>query len=166
MAASLADKVLGAVHHAKELYHRLVLAVAPSGSGKTEALRDVAERTGARLINLNLELSSRMLDLLNNLKGPTTCDQLELLGPEQRELVEAFIASGTLPDGASRDFIDAVAQVLSGLSKVVVTAEELCQALFPSGSPATPGQLKKRFGDYVDERAKGMDEAKARIVIE
>ena len=63
MAASLADKVLGAVHHAKELYHRLVLAVAPSGSGKTEALRDVAERTGARFINLNLALSSRMLDL-------------------------------------------------------------------------------------------------------
>ncbi len=63
MEASLADKVLGAIHHAKELYHRLVLAVAPSGSGKTEALRDVAERTDARLINLNLELSSRMLDL-------------------------------------------------------------------------------------------------------
>ncbi|MYN66483.1 MAG: ATP-binding protein [Acidobacteria bacterium] len=104
--------------------------------------------------------------LLNNLADPTTRDQLALLGPDQRKLVQAFIASGTFPDDASRDFIDAVAQVLSGLSKVVVTAEEFRRALFPSGSPATPGQLKKRFGDYVDERAKGMDEAKVRIVIE
>ena len=58
------------------------------------------------------------------------------------------------------------AGALSGLSKVVVTAEELRRALFPSGSPATPAELKKRFGGYVDERAKGMDEAKVRIVIE
>ena len=95
-----------------------------------------------------------------------TRDQLELLGSDQRDVVQAFIASGTLPDDASRDFIDAVAQVLSGLSKVVVTTEELRRALFPSGSPATPSELKKRFGGYVDDRAKGMDEAKVRIVIE
>ena len=103
---------------------------------------------------------------MNNLEDPTTRDQLELLGPDQRDVVQAFIASGTLPDAASRDFIDAVAQVLSGLSKVVVTAGELRRALFPSGSPATPAELKKRFGGYVDERAKGMDAAKVRIVIE
>ena len=60
----------------------------------------------------------------------------------------------------------AIAQVLSGLTKVVVTADELRFALFPGGSPATPGDLKKRFGDYVDEKAKGLDEAKVRIVIE
>ena len=36
---------------------------APSGFGKTKAFREVAARTGARLINLNLELSRRMLDL-------------------------------------------------------------------------------------------------------
>ena len=35
--------------------------------------------------------------LLNNLEDPTTRDQLELLGPNQRDLVQAFIASGTLP---------------------------------------------------------------------
>ena len=104
--------------------------------------------------------------LLTNLEDPTTRDQLELLGPDQRDVVQAFIASGTLPDDPSPDFMDAVAQVMSGLSKVVVTAEDLCRALFPSGSPAPPSELKKRFGDYVDERAKGMDEAKVRIVIE
>ena len=63
MAETLSQKVLARVDGAKALYHRLILLVAPSGSGKTEALREAAERAGARLVNLNLELSRRMLDL-------------------------------------------------------------------------------------------------------
>jgi hypothetical protein len=39
------------------------MLVAPVGAGKTAALRDVHERTAAPLINVNLELSRRMLDL-------------------------------------------------------------------------------------------------------
>ena len=45
------------------LYHRLILVSAPSGSGKTAALQDVAARTDAPLLNLNLELARLMLDL-------------------------------------------------------------------------------------------------------
>ena len=37
--------------------------MAPAGAGKTAALRDVHERTAAPLIDVNLELSRRMLDL-------------------------------------------------------------------------------------------------------
>lgn len=39
------------------------MLVAPAGSGKTSALQEVHERTAATLINVNLELSRRMLDL-------------------------------------------------------------------------------------------------------
>ena len=63
MAQPLSEKVLAQIGKAEELYHRLVLVAAPSGSGKTAALQDVATRTGAQLLNLNLELSRRMLDL-------------------------------------------------------------------------------------------------------
>ena len=63
MPESLSEMVLARIDGAKALYHRLILVAAPSGAGKTEALRGVAERTGARLVNLNLELSRRMLDL-------------------------------------------------------------------------------------------------------
>jgi hypothetical protein len=45
------------------LYHRLVLVVAPAGAGKTGALRDIAGQTNGRYINVNLELSRRLLDL-------------------------------------------------------------------------------------------------------
>ena len=59
----LADKLFAEIGKAEELYHRLVLVVAPSGSWKTATLQDLAARTGAPLLNLNLELSRRMLDL-------------------------------------------------------------------------------------------------------
>jgi ABC-type hemin transport system ATPase subunit len=39
------------------------MLVAPAGAGKTAALQDVQERTAAPLVNVNLELSRRMLDL-------------------------------------------------------------------------------------------------------
>ena len=63
MPEPLSEKVLAQIGKAEELYHRLILIAAPSGSGKTAALQDVAARTGAQLLNLNLELSRRMLDL-------------------------------------------------------------------------------------------------------
>jgi len=59
----LADRVINRIGQAAELYHRLVMLVAPAGAGKTAALQDVHERTTAPLVNVNLELSRRMLDL-------------------------------------------------------------------------------------------------------
>jgi len=63
MAETLADRVIRRIGQAAELYHRLVMLVAPAGAGKTAALQDVHERTMAPLVNVNLELSRRMLDL-------------------------------------------------------------------------------------------------------
>ena len=63
MAEPLADQIMRKVKQAAELYHRLMLVVAPAGAGKTTALLDVQDRTDASLVNVNLELSRRMLDL-------------------------------------------------------------------------------------------------------
>ena len=63
MAEPLADQILRKVEQAAALYHRLLLVVAPAGAGKTAALQEVRDRTGAPLVNVNLELSRRMLEL-------------------------------------------------------------------------------------------------------
>ena len=63
MAEPLADQIMRKVAHAAALYYRLMLVVAPAGAGKTTALQDVRDRTGAPLVNVNLELSRRMLEL-------------------------------------------------------------------------------------------------------
>lgn len=45
------------------LYNRLVLVVAGSGLGKTRLLRQISEELRAPLVNVNLEVSRRLLDL-------------------------------------------------------------------------------------------------------
>ncbi len=63
MTSRLSEAISEQIAYANDLYHRLVLVVGVEGRGKTAALRDIAERRGASLVNVSLELSRRMLDL-------------------------------------------------------------------------------------------------------
>jgi hypothetical protein len=63
MAEPLADRIVRQAEQASGLYFRLILVVGPAGSGKTVALHEVQARMAASLVNVNLELSRRMLDM-------------------------------------------------------------------------------------------------------
>ena len=63
MAELLSAHIMRLMPQAMHMYHRLVLVVAPLGAGKTSVLREVAQQTGYNYINVNLELSQRMLEL-------------------------------------------------------------------------------------------------------
>jgi hypothetical protein len=104
--------------------------------------------------------------LLNNLEDPTTQQNLGLLKPSPKKIVDSFLALRVLPDDVSHDFVAALQEALSGLSKVIVTAEGLRAALLANGSPATVPELKKRFDDFLVEIVKGKDSSKVRIVLE
>jgi hypothetical protein len=63
MPEAMVEKIIQKIDEAKELYYRLIILAAPAGSGKTGALHEVHQRTSAPLLNVNIELSRRMLDL-------------------------------------------------------------------------------------------------------
>lgn len=63
MAEPINDKIKRSLQAAEGLYHRLVLLVGETGSGKTGVLRDVAEEFGSSVVNVNLALSSELLEL-------------------------------------------------------------------------------------------------------
>lgn len=63
MADPLADRLMLRIDEARFLYHRLVMLVAPVGTGKTAVLRDIHARMAAPLVNVNLELCRHMLDV-------------------------------------------------------------------------------------------------------
>ena len=63
MADPLSEQIVRKIGEVADLYYRLVLLVAPEGAGKTAALQAVSEQIGAPRINVNLELSRRLLDL-------------------------------------------------------------------------------------------------------
>ena len=96
MAKPLVDQVLQKIGEARELYHRLILLVGPAGSGKTKALQEVSASTFAPLINVNLELSRRMLDLTERQR---TLQLPRLLG----EIVGE--ATGDLPAAAQAGLV-------------------------------------------------------------
>ena len=104
--------------------------------------------------------------LLTNLEDPTTKDNLSLLKPEPRKLVDGFIKKRTLPGDINHDFIQALQEALSGLTKVPVKMGDLRDALLVGGSPVTPAEMRKRFEEYLDELTKGKEPGKVRIVLE
>ncbi|ROR32576.1 DUF6079 family protein [Inmirania thermothiophila] len=130
----------------------------------------VAAPAATVLEHLDTELDKLLDDwtqtLLANLEDPTTRGNLDLLKPEPRKLVDAFLKERKLPDALGQDFIHALQEVLSGLVKVAVKTEDLRAALLKGGSPATPAEMKKRFEEYLDELTKGNEPGKVRIVLE
>ncbi|MGI9859880.1 BREX-3 system P-loop-containing protein BrxF [Moorella naiadis] len=63
MVEYLSEQVIPLINQAARLYHRLIIIAGPAGAGKTTTLQDIQQRTGALLINVNLELSRQLLEL-------------------------------------------------------------------------------------------------------
>ena len=79
MAEPIHDKIKRSLESAEGLYHRLVLLVGETGTGKTGVLRGVAEEFGTSVINVNLALSSELLELTakqRSLRLPSILDQI------------------------------------------------------------------------------------------
>jgi hypothetical protein len=138
--------------------------------GYRPSSEDLPGSARAALAGLEEELDRLLgewtLTLLANLEDPTTQANMELLKADQKILVEAFLKERELPEKLPQDFIQAVQEVLSGLTRVSVTSQGLRKALLAGGSPATPGDLRKRFEAYVEELTKGHEPEKVRIVLE
>ncbi len=56
-------KLEEAIQQAADHYFRLVILAGAPGSGKTAGLQIVGQKLGCQLVNVNLELSKRMLEL-------------------------------------------------------------------------------------------------------
>ena len=103
--------------------------------------------------------------LLSDLKDPVTQANLELLKPAQKQLLQGFTKEEQLPENISPEFLDALQQALSGLTKLTLQLSELKTALFPDGSPATPEEVRRRMNEHLDTLLKGRDQSKVRIVL-
>ncbi len=57
------EQIKKSIQDANNLYQKLILLVGKSGSGKTKILQEISENFAAPMINVNLEMSYRLLDL-------------------------------------------------------------------------------------------------------
>lgn len=60
---AILNELTTAVDEAGRSYHKLVLLIGPSESGKTPLLRQLAEGSACDVLNVNWEFSQRMLDI-------------------------------------------------------------------------------------------------------
>lgn len=63
MPTPIQNRIKQSLRQAENLYHRLVLLVGASGCSKTAALRTVAGDLGTNVINVNLALSTKLIEL-------------------------------------------------------------------------------------------------------
>jgi ABC-type lipoprotein export system ATPase subunit len=83
--------VIDKIAIAHELYHRLIFVVGPAGSGKTQVLRGVSERTSGSLVNVNLKLSQGLLDLSERrraLQAPRILSDIIVRAPNEPILLD------------------------------------------------------------------------------
>lgn len=79
MAEPVNDKLKRSLQAAEGLYHRLVLLVGETGSGKSSILRSIADEFGSSVVNVNLSLSGELLQLTakqRSLRLPGILDQI------------------------------------------------------------------------------------------
>jgi hypothetical protein len=114
MTVPLSARLLDRVPDAGVLYHRLILAVGPAGSGKTKALTDLAATRGWPGINVNLKLAERLLDLTQKQRAVRVAGLLD-------DIVKAASAEVVLLDNIEMLFAVELAQdplrLLQGLSR-------------------------------------------------
>lgn len=92
LLAMFVDQLAQKIDQAAELYYRLVLMVAPAGKGKTRVLQEVHRLTEAPLLNVNLELSRRMLDLTERQRAMQLSRLMsDIVNACQRDVVLRFI---------------------------------------------------------------------------
>lgn len=125
---------------------------------------------GTLLSSLDNELDNLLeawtQTLITNLEDPITRKNFSLLKADSRKLVNDFIARRTLDEVLDSNFIQALQEALSGLSKVSLSVDDIRDALVSGGSPATLVEMKKRFEEYLDNLAKGLEPEKVRIILE
>lgn len=147
MVELIENQVIRLLEAAEELYHRLVLIVGKSGSGKTSVVRDLAKLYDAEPMNLNLCLSRELLEL-------TT---------KQRQLKLAEILARAVNGNGDKVFLDNIEilfdielkqdplRLLQGISRnlTVVTSWD---GTFEKGKLiyAEPGHREYRSYDLTD----------------
>jgi hypothetical protein len=104
--------------------------------------------------------------LLKNLNIPWVKENMNLLRPEYKIIMENFVTQGKLPSPINDDFIIALKEALTSLIKVPIRVEDIYKILQQTGGSVTLGELRDIFNAYIDKLIEGKEANKVRIIVE
>lgn len=90
----------------------------------------------------------------------------DLLKPENRQQIEQFLLTRTLPLPITPPFLAALQEGLADLIKLTLSIEDLTAALLARNSPTTLRELQQRFNNYLNDLVQDKAVDKIRIFIE
>jgi len=114
--------------------------------------------------NLDKLLKEWENTLLSALDDPLIMTNKSLLNREQQKLIDRFIQERKLPEVIDTFFTNTFNTLFDKLDKVTIDIWELMSTIQNLG-PSTVEDLKKKLISYIDERVKGKDIEKVRIII-
>jgi len=131
---------------------------------------DLAISASQRLTNLEEKLermaSQWVNSLLDSLDDPVTKANIDILtDADAKKAIGEFLASKVLPESLAANVIQALKEILTGLTPITITGEDITAFLFSEGSSAKIGDLEERFKDFLREKCKGQALDKVRIVL-
>lgn len=117
------------------------------------------------------ELEEELEDLLSNwtstllttLRDPEIKENIDMLQPDQRQLVNEFIQQQTLALPINIKLVEAISILLQGIEKVTITVSELEQ-MMNNGQPLTVEELKQRFDHMLRQKVGTQPKNNVRIL--
>lgn len=127
---------------------------APNVNGRLDDLE-------ARIDDLQEEWTQT---LLNTISDPIVSSQKGYLSTEQQKGVDAFLASGSLPEHVDEFFVNAIKALLQGFEPVVINTGELIEKL-EQLPPMDEVSFKQKLNEIVAAYTQGKDTSKIRIIV-
>ncbi len=102
--------------------------------------------------------------LVEAVRDPETKEKAVALDSVKQVVIGRLAADGHLPESIDAGFVAAINSALERFERRNATASELWRALFPSSSPATIDELRRRFDEFLRQLANGSGGRPVRVV--
>ena len=102
--------------------------------------------------------------LVEAVRDPETRSKAEALDGTRRAVIERLAADGHLADPVTGAFVAAVNAALERFERRNATSNDVWRAIFPSSSPATSDELRRRFDAFLRSLEAGAEGRPVRIV--
>lgn len=132
------------------------------------SLEDKAKNVYGQLDNLEDRIDALVAEwtkqLMDTITDPIVLSQKEYLSAQQAEVIDEFIASGSLPQRVDDFFVKSIQALLKNYEPVVIEIEDLVQKL-DELPPLDESTFKAKLNDIISAYTKGKDATTLRIVV-
>jgi hypothetical protein len=102
--------------------------------------------------------------LVEAVRDPETKEKVVALDSPKQVVIGRLAADGHLPETVDAAFVAAINAALERFERRNATASDLWRVLFPSSSPATIDELRRRFDEFLRQLADGSGGRPVRVV--